>query len=329
MLTRTQWNDKIRPEAKSYIFCVLLAVLYWLNLVPVVHTQLPVSDFGIFSPVFSALLTNVTANRIADLVVFLVLSFLILRLNEAFSFIRVRTVLPSVLGIMLGGTLLTHTFSAGLVVCFMLTLVLLSALLLTDGNVQLHAFNIGVMVMLTALVYPWCCTYLLIVFIIYYDFNVLSLRSILATLTGALVPVIYAAIYLGVTDQIDEMASLLDFSIDSQIPDLEFSSMSIAYLVVMVIVTCWALIHNYVSYQQEALRPRRMFSMFVSTMLWSLLMLLFTGEGISMMYCTFIVMGSVVLGRFFSLSVPVAKPYYVAFFVMLGSTVIYYFSLME
>lgn len=329
MLNRTLWNDKIRPGARNYLLCVFFAFVLWMDVFNILSTSVgaQVPDF-LKSLVGDVPLWSV---RLADMVVFLFVAFTLLRMNEVFLFIRNRTVLPSMIGIIIGGLLLhPHLLSSGLGVALGLSLAVFSALYMSTSHgpsVQLHAFNIGFLLGVCSIVCPPCALLAFVFFVSYYDFNVLTLRSILATLTGFLFPLLYFVIYHVAMGSTDVLMQRLDFGFGFQLSDREFTPFSICFFIILALILVWALFQVYVSYQQEALKQRRMFALFVRLLVVSLFMALFVDAGIDNMLCSAVIFAGVVWGRFFTLSVPESKPCQVSFYVFMGASVIYYLTL--
>ena len=162
-MTRTQWLDHIRPGAKSNLFCVFWASCcgwifsIWSEL------QASGSDSFLFNFISSLLAGHLIWSRIADLVLFLLLSFLILRMNEVYTFIHVRTMLPSFfLHSYRRFGALSHYLSSGLVIAILLLSSVFSAFNMKRGYVMMHAFNIGFLLSLATLIYPFSLVYILL-----------------------------------------------------------------------------------------------------------------------------------------------------------------------
>ena len=105
---------------KQPVLC-LLGILLWMDFLHLSELQASGSDSFLFNFISSLLAGHLIWSRIADLVLFLLLSFLILRMNEVYTFIHVRTMLPSFFCILIGGLVLyPHYLSSGLVIAILL-----------------------------------------------------------------------------------------------------------------------------------------------------------------------------------------------------------------
>ncbi len=330
MITRTQWLDHIRPGAKSNLFCVFLGILLWMDFLHLSELQASGSDSFLFNFISSLLAGHLIWSRIADLVLFLLLSFLILRMNEVYTFIHVRTMLPSFFCILIGGLVLyPHYLSSGLVIAILLLSSVFSAFNMKRGYVMMHAFNIGFLLSLATLIYPFSLAYILLFVVFYYNLNVLSLRVVLATLTGAFVPLFYAFLILAYTGHVELLNEYFDPTIKLQLWNLSFSHPQILYFSLIGVLLVWAIFHVVATYRQESVVPRRMFNFFIMMMAFSLLMVLFSDSGFNNLLCSLVIFISIILGRFFSLKLSESKLCLRAFQFFIGSSVLYYVYLMS
>lgn len=308
-MTRTQWFDLIRPGALSNAAFLLLGVVLWGDFAHQGLEAPPASASYAFNYVAQWAQLSPLASKSLDLVLSLTVAFFIMRLNEAHQFIRVRTFLPSALCILLGGLLLPpHYLTSGSIVACLLFASVAQALELANTHSQKQTFNIGLLLGLAAMVYPFSLLYLLVFFYFYYNFNVLSLRSALATLTGAALPLCYGSVAIWATGKQDLFSSYFrpeNTHVQVWLP--HFGEAQLAYVAVLGVVLLAALAYVWMTYQKEALKPRRMFSFFVQLLLFTLALMLFSRSGFSNLLYTLIFLSSIVVGRVFSTTVPESK----------------------
>ncbi len=307
-MTRTQWQDYIRPAAISNIICVLVGFVLWMDFA---HwgAEVPVeSGSYAFNYVAEWLVDKPLFSRLIDLVLVLSMAFLILRLNEIHSFIRVRTILPSALCILFSGLLLQpHHLTSGAIVTLLLFASISAALTLTNENSQVHTFNIGLLLGIAGLVYPISLSYLVVFFYFYYNFNILNLRTFLSTLTGAFLPLCYGSIAMLATGHANIFRNYLNPTTHLQIWIHEFEEMQLAYMVVSGVVLVGCMVYIWFNYQKEALKPRRMFSFFVQLLLFTLLLMLISRSGFGNLLYMFIILSSIIIGRVYSTTVTESK----------------------
>lgn len=323
-MTRTQWLDYIRPGAISNILCVILAVVLWGDFVHF-GQEVPLgSDSYAFTYVAEWLANYPIASKVLDLVLILSVAFVILRLNEVHSFIRVRTILPSVFCILFSGLLLQpHYLTSGSVVALLLFVCISSALTLTDDNSQMHTFNIGFLLGLSAIIYPFSLLYVVVFFYFYYNFNMLSLRTILATLTGVFVPLCYGSVGMWLYGKENIFANYLNPTTHLQLWLPKLDNSQITFVVIFCAVLIGSLVYVWMTYQKESLRPRRKFTFFVQLMLFTLALMLFSRSGFSNLLYTFIILSSIIIGRVYSTTVFESKISLWSFRILVVASVIY------
>lgn len=323
-MTRTQWFDFIRPGALSNTVCLLLGVVLWGDFFHIGNETPLASESYAFNYIAEWVQLNPLASKFIDLIVSLTVAFFIMRLNEVHSFIRVRTFLPSALCIVLGGLLLLpHNLTSGSIVALLLFACVSSALALTNDHSQMHTFNIGLLLGISALIYPFSLLYMLVFFYFYYNFNLLSLRTVLATITGAVLPLCYGSLALWATGQENIFRSYFNPTTHLQVWIPKFEQVQLIYILLLAIALIASLVYIWLTYQKESLKPRRMFSFFVQLMLFTMLLMLFSRSGFSNLLYTLIFLASIVIGRVFSTTVPESKISLWGFRALVAASAIY------
>ena len=127
---RRRLVDIIAPNAKNMLFCIFISLPFWYDVfLPNMTGGIAVGNITVYvhSP-FSLLMEeffspDIVLWKITGLFLYLFLCFMLLRLNEVFSFIRVRTILPFLFCLITGGLLLRpHSFSSGIIVALLVLL---------------------------------------------------------------------------------------------------------------------------------------------------------------------------------------------------------------
>ncbi len=222
--------------------------------------------------------------------------------NEIFSFIRVRTILPVLFCLITGGVLFSpHPFSLGVVVALLVLLsVFFSFKLLMDGSPK-HAFNVGLL-LLTAALFSFSCAWLLIMFWLFaYSSNVLSFKAFLASLLGMSVPVLYAVIGFGIAGNELLLLQYVQNSFDLFAVDFHFSLLEILYLIFVGMLLLLAFFDFLLTHSHENIKPRKEFFYLVMLFITTLVLIILSVPDSGMLIWLSVIFGSFLLGRYFSL----------------------------
>jgi len=303
---RRRLTDIIAPNVKNISFCILLSFFLWHDIFWPQKLEAMVANISgngkspLFLFIEQTLPVDSLGGRIAGLALYLLLCFMVMYLNEVFSFIRVSTILPSLFCLILGGVLLRpHFFSPGIIVALLvLSALFFSFKLLTKENPK-YAFNVALLLSVASLFSFSCIWFLVIFWLFTYSSRVFSLRILLASLLGALTPWVYAVIgFYG------DGALLLEYVQQSFQPfsvHFSFSIPEIIYLIFIGCLTLLSLFYFLLRRSQENIRPRREFSYIILFFLLALFFILFSFSDSYMLFWLLIVFGSYLLGYYFSL----------------------------
>ena len=305
-MRRQRVTDIIAPSAKSILFCMFLSFFLWQDIfwpqqARVIENISNIGKSPLFLFIEQTLPVDGFVGRIAGLALYLLLCFLIMNLNEVFSFIRVRTILPSLFCLIMGGLLLRpHHFSPGIIVALLvLSALFFSFKLLTKENPK-YAFNVALLLSVAAL-FSFSCIWFLVVFWWFtYLSNMFSLRIFLASLLGALAPCVYAVIgFYGNESLLLEYVkqSFQPFSVH-----FFFSIPEIIYLVFIGCLTLLALFFFLLRRSQENIRPRREFTYIILFFLLTLFFIVLAFPDSYILFWLLIVFGSYLIGYYFSLA---------------------------
>jgi len=301
--------DIIAPNAKNISLCIVLSLILWYDIFIPQTGDLVVGNTS--NPVVSPLTILIEGiispagfmGKITGLFLYLLLFFAIIRINDIYSFIRVRTILPSLFCLITGGILLRpHIFSSGIIVALLVfSAFYFSFKLLTEEKPK-YAFNVSLMLFMAAL-FSFSCVWLLIVFWIFaYSSNVLSFRVFLASLLGVFTLALYAAIGFWITECEHLLLEYIQNSFKFFAVDFNFSLSEIIYLSFIGFLILSSLINYTVTRSQENIRPRKEFSYIIHIFISILILVILSVPDSDMLLWLLIPFGSFLLGRFFSLN---------------------------
>ncbi len=290
------------------MFCIFLSLLLWYDIFLPQTANIAAEAISI--PVQSPLFVLIEAflppaglqGKIVGLVLYLLLCFILLRLNEIFSFISVRTILPSLFCLVAGGVLLhPHFLSPGIIVALLiLSAVYFSFKLLMEEDPK-YAFNASLS-LFTAALFSFSCVWLLIPFWIFaYSSNVFSFKVFIASLLGALIPGLYAAIGFGIAGNEHLLFEYVRDSFNLFAVDFSFSLPEIIYLIFIGFLVLISLVDFILVRSQESIKPRREFAYIVTLFVMVSGLIILSVPDSNTLFWLSIVFGSLLLGRFFSL----------------------------
>jgi len=300
--------DIIAPNAKNISFCILFGLLFWYDLflpqtADIVGGSIPVSVKSPLSFLIEEFLPPAgLLAKITGMLLYLLLCFVILGLNEVFSFIRVRTILPSFFCQITGGLLLRpYLFFPGIIVALLvIAAVFFSFKLLMEEHPK-YAFNVSLL-LFTAALFSFSSVWLLIVFWLFaYVGNVFSFRVFLASLLGALASAFYAIIGFGIAGSEHLLLEYVQNSFNLFAVDFHFSLPKILYLTFTGFLILLSLIDFMLVRSQENIKPRKEFSYIIMLFISTLVLIILSVPDSGTLLWLLVVFGSFLLGRYFSL----------------------------
>lgn len=201
------YADKILPQASNIILSLLLLALLFSDTFFVAQPNLIVESARAgFSPYFSEWLSSFDLHSHASVAtsafIVLVISFLMIWMNEIFSFIAVRTILPATFFLLTLSLLLRpHGFNVSYLIVLMAALILFSCFRMCEspyGDAPVRLFNIGMILGLQSLLSISMLTYVFVLVPFLYQVRTLSMRTVVAFLMGLFLPVLYSFIGVAV-----------------------------------------------------------------------------------------------------------------------------------
>ena len=298
--------DIIAPNAKNISICIFLSFLLWYDIFLSQTDITGVISAPVTSPLFILLETFLPPDsllgKIIGLLLYLLLCFMLLRLNEVFSFIRVRTILPFLFCLISGGLLLRpHFFSPGIIVALLVLLSVFSSFKLLMKEDPIYAFNASLLLVTAAFFSPSCVWLLVVFWSFAYMGNVLSFRIFLASLLGAFTPVLYTFIGFRIAGNEGLLWTYIQDSFKLFAVDSHFSLHETIYLIFTGFLILLSLVDFILIRSQENIKPRKEFSYIITLFLSTLGLIILSVPDSGVLLWLAIVFGSFLLGRFFSL----------------------------
>jgi len=300
--------DIIAPDARTILFCIAISIFifYGLTFFPQSGESVVGNISNTVKSPLSALIDGFIAStglagKIVLWVLYLLLSFMILRVNDNFSFIRVRTILPSLFFLITGGVLLRNDiFSSGIIVAFLIFSAFYFSLKLLMEEQPKYAFNVS-LIIFTAALFSLSCVWLLVLFWIFaYSSNVLTFRVFLASLLGALTAVLYAVIGFYLAGGEYQLLVYIQDSFKFFAVNFHFSPFGIAYLVLTGLLILASLVDYMRVSSQENIKTRKEFSYIIMLFILVSILIILSVPDSDILLWLAVIFGSFLMGRFFS-----------------------------
>ncbi len=206
------YTDLILPKATNIIASIALVVLIWSGLFESNPEYMPMENLLIGNSPLALFLISLfdltSLPAIVTSILFLLsIGGAMILINEVFSFISIRTILPSFFFLIITSIMLRpHAFSLSFV------LILISALLIvacfhlyeSSKNPSLSVFNIGLLIGIATQISLSFLVFILSIFVFFYKIKVISLRTVLAFLMGISIPFLYSTLYFVLTNNTDD-----------------------------------------------------------------------------------------------------------------------------
>lgn len=261
----------------NYLLFPILGIIFWLQ--SLINPQIypfftGESDNILYQPIANLLQNNALLQSITSLILVLILAFIAQLVNNRYNFIRIRTMLPApLLIIILGGFTKIHTLHP---VFFAAIFVLLAIYRFFNAFDKLKpystAFDTGFLLGIATLFY-FNTFILLPAFLI--GLGILSRdyrwRQFVLVVIGFLLPIIFAFSYAFLTDNFLELLKTFERSIIS--PNNHFKSnitlhIFLGYLILLTVIGSINIIQQYDS---KKVSTRKYFTVFFFIFMFSLL----------------------------------------------------------
>ena len=183
------YTDLILPKASNIAFCIITVILLWSGLFESTNDILPVENLLLGnSPLAYLFAHNFDFLSIPAIVlsaiILLLVAFSMVWINEIYSFIAVRTILPAFIFIVISSLALRpHAFSIALIIVLLFALIIFFSFKLyecSQREITIGIFNIGILLGIATLFSHSCIFYTLVLFLLFYQQKTLSFRTFIA-----------------------------------------------------------------------------------------------------------------------------------------------------
>jgi len=232
----------------------------------------------LFRPLNQIISSSVLASNLLAIGLALALTFLVLRLNTAYAFIRVRTFLPSNIFILIiSGLISLHSLHP----VYLATVFLLLAINRIFGayeqpKVNSNAFDAGFLIGLGSLFYFNLVFYFPIVWVGFVLIRKTpEWRNFILPLIGIAIPWLYAFCYYFVTDSVPELGRTISQNVLTDTVFFEGNLNFQAYLALLIFLTLMGSLFLIMQLDEKKVSSRKYFQIFFLIFVISLALLLF------------------------------------------------------
>lgn len=323
---RTPFHGIIEPKFSSIFLPLLGAIIYWLSAYAVLPDAVlfneNVAPVSAFLNQFLEMHTPLT--HILGFVYALILGLLLVQMNETFSFIRERTLLPFFFFILtIGANAHMHEFDFRIVGVLFLILSLFQLFTMyMVRNAVSQSFNIGLFLSIGS-IFSFGLLFFIPFFIIaFIRMKTLYLKTFIAYLIGIVAPYIIfvSFVYLyGDLNVLIEFVSNIKFTISF----VEYDFITSLYFSVLSLVTVIAMINLMRRSFSENIKGARVLGVFSIGFVYSALLFL-SGFHSPAVFMSGIVFSSVVLAHYFTLHINMFIK--IAFGTLIGISFVFFIS---
>ena len=308
-----RFKDYIKPGASSLILGAIITLVLWYDLyLPIGLSECQGENLCLGdSPLVDFFLNSAYIRSwrgiLFSFIFLLAIAFLMIQLNERFSFINVRTVLPAyIFCIVYSIFYFPHGFSVSLlVVLFVLGAIYFSFKMVDMPYMEMsvYAFNTGLLLSLATIFSLPCLFYTIPILIFFYVCKAMSLRNILALFFGICLPILYLLIYLAYVNDLEAfllfVSSSSTIGVFSSYASLQWWDWS--YLIVYTTIFVLGLL-NYSKWRgQLNVRNREEHFFILIYFLFTLLLLFVFAIDVELIFPLLFLFASFTVGQYFSM----------------------------
>lgn len=297
-------SDIIVPSAQNISFCIVLLLILWANtflpFAPAAEASAePVRSF-IFSKISEFISPDSFFGKILGLILFAFTCFVLQKLNEEFSFIRVRTILPPLIFVVVGSLLVPHTISPSIITVLLLVFSFYAVFLSANSLNPIQCFNVALMLSVASLMVFPAITMILFFLIFLFNCNQLDFRGVFATCFGVLIPYIYFAIPMFVAGTPEVLIDHLTHCFDLFSNDITYTTAELVFFGYMIVSFVFAMLHFSFGGMQDNLKQRKEIKFIITLFIWvATLIALRIPDSEDLLGCAGLLY-AIILGRFFS-----------------------------
>ncbi len=305
-----EYADMIRPKAANIFVCLLVFGLLWSGVVGSGRTFLSVESFIMgTSPLafflnppsdFSSMPVTVISG-----VLMLGVAYAMVRMNEMFPFIPVRTLLPAFFAIVIISLVMRpHPLPFGLILMLLFALLHFSCFRLCEGianNPSVTIFNIGLLFGISMLFALSSLVFILPLLVFLYQIKQLSTRGTLAFLFGIVIPPFYTALGLMLSDKLPLMLRYFAAYNNGLSPIWSIvSDTTILYLIFLTALTFFAMLRIMVVSDHQNIKSRQEVGFICMNFIFAAVLMVAGPADTGVVLPLFLFFSSFILGHCFS-----------------------------
>ncbi|MCQ2198858.1 MAG: hypothetical protein MJZ19_03965 [Paludibacteraceae bacterium] len=292
------WTNKIEPSIINYTIWIVVTIALWLTLPQTIALTSEDETAGsVLSQVLYYVNFGESFRDYANLIGALLISYLLFIINEKFSLIRVRTLLPTITGAFFLTLFTTHDMaSAGGIHALILLIAVILALAYVDNRSELISFNIGALIALGSINFPLFILYAVPIASFFRFCNAFSVRTLLSLIIGYLVTLLYSIpilLYIGIDFSTIATPVLQLVSLDGY---YDLSIIEKIYSLFVLLLSIYSLFRLSIFFTHESVRQRGMFTLLFAVFFISILFVVIFKDGIGYALHTVTAFGALFLG---------------------------------
>lgn len=309
-MNHRSYADLIRPKVSNIVVCLLLVVLIWSGWFETSFKVMPPESLILgYSPLTFLLNQSFEVTSLPALIISAALIITVggtlFWMNEQFSFIPVRTLLPTFFFVIIVSLLMRpHTLNIGAILAFIFALRLFSSFKLCEemsSNVARTKFNMGLLLGLSSLLALSTLAYIVPLIFFSFQTQTLSIKGMLALFLGFLVPPFYLLLALAATDNLFLVEIYLNSWWLGDNTLLEFTSEPfLIYLGIITLLALISLVKVYFLSEHQSIKTRQETKYICSNFVITLLLVLLRPSDVGLLLPIYIFFSSILIGQSFS-----------------------------
>lgn len=260
-----QFKDNILPGVSTILISIVVALILWYEIfIPGTLANgesVVVGDSPLAILLNEHLLFNGWIGRLAAFSCVLITGYCMVWLNETFSFINVRTILPAFFFLITASLLMRpHCFSTSWIITICIVFFVNTTFRLVEGSPDrfiIRAFDAGLLLSLATLFALQFVILCIPFFMLLYRCNSLKLKVIFAFFTGILMPYFYCILAAVGFNHMDTWTSYWNtWIVLNEWPSMEGNIEQLIYIGLIALLFIFALLHFIQTRSHQNIRSR-------------------------------------------------------------------------
>lgn len=260
-----QFKDNILPGVSTILISIVVALILWYEIfIPgtlASGESVIVGDSPLAVFLSEHLQFNSWIGRLAAFACVLITGYCMVWLNETFSFINVRTILPAFFFLITASLLMRpHCFSTSWIITICIVFFVNTTFRLVEGSPDrfiIRAFDAGLLLSLATLFALQFVILCIPFFTLLYRCNSLKLKVILAFFTGILMPYFYCVLAAVGFNHMDTWTSYWNtWIVINGWPSMEGNMEHFAYICLIALLFIFSLLHFIHTRSHQNIRSR-------------------------------------------------------------------------